>query len=160
MITRKLLLLFIALAALPAFAEERQGESTSSSAPSIGSWRNSPPDRPAVAFDAYFNRLYFDADGKVVGRYNRSQKKFQAGDFRPAQWHKIDGDRLITSTDDKSTSSTTTTPDYDYSSTSNSPDPTQPEFEKPKPAEVFRRGQSSAGGSSGSRVKIIEAAAP
>ena len=140
-------------------------EAKSTSSPSIGSWLNTPPDRQAVAFDANFNRLYFNAEGKVVGRYNRLQKKFQAGDYYPAQWHNI-GTNEKTAPSSPSTSiangnasgdsgSSTRDPDVPYppNAEANTPEPLQP-----KPAEIFRRGQASSGG--GTRARIIEAFKP
>jgi hypothetical protein len=135
----------------------------------VGSWLNSPPDREAVAFDAYFNRLYFDAEGKVVGRYNRLQKKFQAGDFRPAQWHSIAAAEPVKSEPAQSTAGEESPSVASEAASPGSypivpyprealPPPAPPE--KPKPAEIFRRGRSSAGGFNRSRAKVIETIVP
>jgi hypothetical protein len=130
----------------------------------IGSWLNTPPDRQAVAFDAQFNRLYFNAEGQVVGRYNRRHKKFEAGEFRPAQWHNIaaNGDTKVTTpaTIHYGTGSTNSRGGYPSASYPLDPrDPIVPP--QPKPAEIFRRGQSSAGGGfNRGSVKVIESPTP
>lgn len=53
---------------------------------SVGDWRSKHPQRQAMALDAQRNRLYFDDNGQVVGRYNRATGKFEPGNFEPAQW--------------------------------------------------------------------------
>lgn len=166
--------LFVLLAfASPLASSAADGDATLPAAPveaqaaaprlSVGSWLNTPPDRQAVAFDAYYNRLYFNAAGEVVGRYNRFQKKFQAGDFRPAQWHNIAASEKAIVEDEFGSTSTsgssgggnaTLYPIVPYPRGVQSP----PEFAQPKPAEIFRRGQTAS--SSSGRVKVIQAITP
>jgi hypothetical protein len=149
-------------------AAAKEDESTAKT-PSIGSWLNTPPDRQAVAFDLNFNRLYFNAEGKVVGRYNRLQKKFQAGDFRPAQWHNVasTGETPAPAAESPDTTATGTSSAKPETATPTPypivpfPRPAlpPPEPEKPKPAEIFRRGQSRSGGGP-ARAKVIESPKP
>jgi hypothetical protein len=127
--------------------------------PKIGSWLNTPPQRQAIAFDLKNNRLYFDADGKVVGRYNRAAKQFEAGDFRPVQWHNIaviDDPELSTTTAStlgggKASGSTTS---------SKSAADKERDWIDAKPAEVYRRGQPAGQRSRGTRAKVIESFVP
>jgi hypothetical protein len=160
-----MLVLFVTSSSLLAADQGTPLAERSEAAPSVGSWLNTPPDRQAVAFDASFNRIYFNAEGKVVGRYNRLQKKFQAGEYYAAQWHNIgSNEKTAPSTipaskptgfaSGDSGSGSTYSGDTDASSGGTvAHQPPQP-----KPAEIFRRGETSRAG--GARAKVIEAFKP
>ncbi len=129
----------------------------------VGSWLNSPPNREAVAFDAKFNRVYFNGQGKVVGRYNRATKQFEAGEFRPATWHNIalidDPELRKTSADTKTASSAGDgkTSDGATAPVGSAAPPDGKDF---KPAEVYRRGQAAGRQARGTRAKVIESFKP
>lgn len=55
----------------------------------IGNWRSTPPNREAIAFDYAGNRLYWDDNGMIAGRYDYASQEFQPGAFKAARWYDL-----------------------------------------------------------------------
>ena len=129
---------------------------------SVGSWRSTPTDRKAIAFDAQSNRLYWNSNGQVVGRYHAGKGEFQQGAFEPVYWYSLDvGDGQASSApdlDDPFTDDTEVplpdTPDPEV--TASASDDETPEREEFKP-EIWRGGRK---GTSSRRVRVIETVFP
>lgn len=70
----------------------------SANAEDIGNWRSTPPSRDAIAFDYAGNRLYWDDNGMVAGRYDYASQEFQPGAFKAARWYDLSVQRGLAHT--------------------------------------------------------------
>lgn len=86
------LALMVALStpSMPPATSAQPAEAATDATPRVGSWRSTPSYRKSIAWDKRGHRLYWDDNGFVVGRYNHDHRRYEAGHFKPAYWHRLE----------------------------------------------------------------------